>query len=260
MRIVTLIENTTERADLTAEHGLSLYMEACGKKILFDAGQSGAFADNAEKLGVDLSQVDFAVLSHGHYDHGGGMRRFLELNSTAPLYINSGAFRAYHNAAGKYIGLDPTLMECGRVILTDEYLEIAECVRLGSCNDCYRPWPTDSAGLTMEVDGVRRPDDFQHEQYLLLEEDGKTVLISGCSHKGILNIAGWFQPGVLVGGFHFMKLDPGDERLAQAARRLLAHPTTYYTGHCTGREQYDAMKRIMGDRLHSLTTGKEIII
>ena len=79
MKIVTLMENTACREHLSFEHGLSLYIETQNQKILFDAGQSGAFADNAEKLGVDLREVDFAVLSHGHYDHSGGLARFLEL-------------------------------------------------------------------------------------------------------------------------------------------------------------------------------------
>ncbi|MBR5633360.1 MAG: MBL fold metallo-hydrolase, partial [Clostridia bacterium] len=80
MKIVCLAENTTSRDDVGAEHGLSLYVEAAGKKILFDMGQTDLFMKNAEKLGVDLSKVDVAVLSHGHYDHGGGLSAFLKVN------------------------------------------------------------------------------------------------------------------------------------------------------------------------------------
>ena len=87
---------------------------------------------------------------------------------------------------------------------------------------------------------------------------GKRVLISGCSHKGILNLASWFSPDVLVGGFHYMRKDPTDPVLTQAAKTLLTYPTTYYTGHCTGAEQYAVMKKTMADRLQPLSTGTVI--
>ena len=109
MKLITLMENTTTRDDLVCEHGLSLYIEAGDLRILFGAGQSAAFADNAEKLGVDLSAVDLCILSHGHYDHGGGIARFLEVNDHAPVYVSRHAFGDFYNAEGKYIGLDSAL-------------------------------------------------------------------------------------------------------------------------------------------------------
>ena len=90
MKLTVLTENTS-RYGLPAEHGLSLYIEANGRKMLFDMGQTGLFAENAQALGIDLSLVEFAVISHGHYDHGGGLKRFLEMNSKAPVYISSRA-------------------------------------------------------------------------------------------------------------------------------------------------------------------------
>ena len=92
MKVVTLMENTVCREGFRCEHGLSLYLETGNHKILFDAGQSAAFAENAEKLGVDLSKVDFAVLSHGHYDHGGGLGKFLQIHPKAPVYVSRYAF------------------------------------------------------------------------------------------------------------------------------------------------------------------------
>lgn len=261
MKIVTLMENTTCRDDLACEHGLSLYIETGDKKILFDAGQSEGFWENAETLGIDLSKVDFALLSHGHYDHGGGLKRFLEGNATAPVYISGNAFRGHYNALGKYIGLDPELKASGRLIYVDEDMEIAGGIRLCTCKGRETPCPVDSFGLTALENGNLLPDDFRHEQYLLIREDGKTVCFSGCSHRGILNIVQWFQPDVLVGGFHFMKLEPrgeGAERLQAAAWELMNHPTVYYTGHCTGLAQFSFLKQYMGDRLHALSTGSEI--
>ena len=97
MKITALIENLPLSDEIQAEHGLSLYIEAEGKKILFDMGQTNLFAENAAKLGVDLTKVDLAILSHGHYDHGGGMQRFFEINKQAPVYINQNSFGEFFN-------------------------------------------------------------------------------------------------------------------------------------------------------------------
>ena len=250
MKLITLMENTSCREDLCFEHGLSLYLETGDHKILFDAGQSGAFAENAKKLGVDLEKVDFAVLSHGHYDHSGGLGRFLERNETAPVYVSKWAFEPHWESDGRYVGVDQTLKENRRIRYVAAETSLAEGITL------YRleRGPMDTAGLLVEEDGVRKPDDFRHEQYLLLEENGKRILISGCSHKGILNIMDAFRPDVLVGGFHFMKMEDKGF-LKSAAEKLLEYDTVYYTGHCTGLKQYEYLKTIMGDRLHYISTG-----
>ena len=254
MKVWTLMENTARDGRFAAEHGLSLYIETQGRKILFDAGQSGAFADNAEKLGVDLGAVDIAVLSHGHYDHGGGLARFLELNGHAPIYLRREAFEPHYNAAGKYIGLDPALMQCPRLVFTEDTHVIAEGITLHSCNGRFCG---DSYGLAVLENGVCRAEDFRHEQYLLIEEGDRRVLFSGCSHKGIVNLVREFHPDVLVGGFHFKPLDPeGDrETLTAAAWFLAAQPTVYYTGHCTGEAQFGLLKAYMGESLHALSAG-----
>lgn len=249
MKLVTLMENTTCREDLYCEHGLSLYLETGDCKILFDAGQSGTFANNAKKLGVDLSQVDLAVLSHGHYDHSGGLGRFLEINQTAPVYVSQHAFEPHYSANG-YIGVDPGLKASRQIRYVAEETTLAEGVTLYQLEKA----PTDTAGLQMEENGERKPDDFRHEQYLMIEERGKRILISGCSHKGILQIVDAFRPDILVGGFHFMKITE-DETLKAAAEKLLEYDTVYYTGHCTGQPQYTCLKSLMGDKLHYLATG-----
>lgn len=258
MKVWTLMENTACRHDLAAEHGLSLYIETKDHRILFDTGQSGAFADNADKMGIDLSRVDLMVLSHGHYDHGGGLFRFLERNTFAPIYLSRHALEPHYNGQHKYIGLDPALAACGRLVFTGAREEIGDGLTLLSCNERQRPFPTDPFGLTVMENGKLCPEDFRHEQYLLVEEQGKRICFSGCSHKGILNIVRWFTPDVLVGGFHFMQLDPagsGRNVLEASADVLLQCNTRYYTGHCTGTAQYEYMKRIMGHRLEALSAG-----
>ena len=257
MRIVTLLENTVSREDLACEHGLSLYIETGNTKILFDAGQTGIFADNGEKLGVDLSKVDAAILSHGHYDHGGGLARFLEINKKAPVYLHRDAIEPHFNGSEKYIGLDAGLLDSGRLIFVSEDTEIAPGITLHTS----RPgvYPVQPFGLTVRRNGIFHPEDFRHEQYLLVEESGKRICFSGCSHRGILNIVDAFRPDVLVGGFHFMKVSDR-EALERAGAALLRYPTVYYTGHCTGQAQFAILKERMGERLQALSTGSETIL
>lgn len=253
MRIVTLMENTTHSPDLIAEHGLSLYIECCGKKILFDAGTTDGFLHNAQKLGVDLTAVDLAVLSHGHRDHSGGLTAFLRCNDHAPVYVSAHAFAGHFNAAGEDISPDPALLDSGRLIFVTEPVTLAPDLVLDSPRGALGPVPLDTAGLQMWEDGTLVPEDFRHEQYLLAGEGEKRVVFSGCSHRGIVNIAGYYQPDVLIGGFHFMKRQP--QSLLPEAEALLQLPARYYTGHCTGQEQYDWLKTRMGERLSYLSTG-----
>ena len=258
MKITVLVENTTCDPDLEAEHGLSLYLETGKKRILFDMGQTDLFARNAEKLGVDLGKVDFAVLSHGHYDHGGGLRTFLEINQHAPIYLNKHAFGPYYNGTEKYIGLDTSLAGIERLVMVDGKLKLGDGLTLlsGEGRDC--PWKMESFGLNRRQAEGFEPDDFRHEQYLLAEETGKRILISGCSHRGILNIMAWFAPDVLVGGLHLSKVPPG-EKLAEYAANLAGYKTEYYTGHCTGSEQYEFMKT-QTPNFFALSTGTVIEI
>jgi 7,8-dihydropterin-6-yl-methyl-4-(beta-D-ribofuranosyl)aminobenzene 5'-phosphate synthase len=253
MKITALLENTTQRKDLHTEHGLSLYIETGDHSILFDMGQTDLFAKNAAVLGIDLRRVDIAVLSHGHYDHGGGLETFLQLNSKAPVYLHRDAFLPHYNGQEKYIGLNTRLLPNDRLIFTEDVYPICEGLTLFTCNHRPQLVPPPPSGLTEKVGDAFIPDDFRHEQYLLIEEDGKRILISGCSHKGIVNIARWFTPDVIVGGFHFSKLPP-DHRLECFARALAEQKTAFYTGHCTGETQYRFMQAYM-ERLFYLATG-----
>ena len=257
MKICTLMENTPSGALFDAEHGLSLYIETKGRRILFDAGQSGAFADNAAKLGLDLAQVDAAILSHGHYDHSGGLTRFLECNAHAPIYLTEEAMDPHYHD-DRYIGVSPDLFSSPRLRFVRENTDLFPGITLRRDLELRRE--IDHGGLSMVENGIKKAEDFRHEQYLLIEEDGRRILFSGCSHRGIENIAEHFQPDVLIGGFHFSKLATDDPRLRSAAEILKAIGCTCYTGHCTGQAQFDVMKQVLGDQLHYLRAGSVLKI
>ena len=262
MRITSLLENTAAHPLVGAEHGLSLYIETEHHRILFDMGQTDLFARNAKVLGLDLSQVDLAVLSHGHYDHGGGLATFLEINHTAPVYLTEAAFLPHYNGARKYIGLDTTLQGHPRLRVVSGDLSLGDGLTLLSPNGRERKHSLGSFGLTERVGDSFIPDDFRHEQYLLIEEPlsegSNRVLISGCSHAGILDIVEWFSPDVLVGGFHVSKMALGEE-LTALGDALAAHGTEYYTCHCTGTEQYAFLRGQM-PRLRYLAGGETVIL
>jgi len=260
MRITALVENTT-KTGLPVEHGLSLFIETDRHKILFDSGQGTLFAENAKRLGVDLSEVDICVLSHGHYDHGGGLKEFTRLNSRANIYMSKYAFGRHHHGADRYIGLNREWISDEdfqkRVIYTSQDMKIDEQLSIFMPRKDKRI-DMGSAGLDF-YDGDRLiPEDFRHEHYLMIEENGRRVLISGCSHQGIINIFEWFKPDVLVGGFHFMKEELG-ERLAGYGRIMDGFDVDYYTCHCTGVEQYEFLKPYIR-RMSYLAEGDTINI
>ncbi len=255
MKITAIIENRSKKDGIGSEHGLCLYIETEKRRILFDMGQTELFSKNAAALGIDLSEVDIAVLSHGHYDHGGGLAKFLDINKKAPVYISKQAFLPYFNGTEKYIGLDISLKNSDRLVFTDDTYEIESGLTLFSCNGEKRIHDLGSFGLTEKTENGFIPDRFLHEQYLLIEN---SVLISGCSHKGILNIAKWFEPKALVGGFHFSKL-PLDDTLKGYAEYLACFDTDFYTCHCTGEEQYEFMKKYM-PRLNYISASDSIML
>ena len=282
MKITVLTENTISKnaeiskLPLQGEHGLSLFIQTQNKNILFDMGQTNLFAKNASLLGINLQTVDFAILSHGHYDHGGlssplpatlkneyfGIEAFAHINQKAPIFINSNAFSQNYNANKKYIGLNQELLQskiAERFVFVQDEKEITQNIKLFSCNSYKKSVATNAFGLMQLQNGTFVPDNFNHEHYLLIQENDKKILISGCSHKGILNIVEWFKPDFLIGGFHFKSLDVENPcqklELESYAKILASYNTKYFTCHCTGTQQFEILKSIMKEKVEYISTG-----
>ncbi|MFA7673766.1 MAG: MBL fold metallo-hydrolase [Clostridia bacterium] len=274
MIVKVLSENTSASNDLSAEHGLCLYIETATHKILFDTGASGLFAQNAKKIGVDLTKVDLAVISHGHYDHGGGLKTFLCINNTAKIYIHQRAFEQhYANRPGglkAYIGLDETLLPDERFVFCTGRFIIDEELELFSDVDAARFVPTGNKDLFIKAGDVFVLDDFSHEQNLIISNSGKSLLVAGCAHKGIINIIDRFikgkgcLPDYVIGGFHLYnhgtKQDEAPEIVDEIGSILTKTHVKFYTCHCTGIGSYNRLKAIMGENIDYISTGDQIIM
>ena len=271
MKLTVLSENTSVSESLESEHGLSIYIETTGHHILFDTGAGCIFKRNAEKLGVDLATVDLLVISHGHYDHGGGLRTFLEVNSRAKIFIHKQAFEAHYSKRPEgvaSIGLDETLLPNERFVFCGDQAVIDENIEVFSRVKAKRLFPSCNATLLMKRGDDSVPDDFAHEQNLVIQQDGKTMLIAGCAHKGIVNIVDACRdrlgqyPDYVVGGFHLSgsrgNRSEAPDVVDAIGEYLALTPARYYTCHCTGKENIQLLGRILGERIQPLSTGDRI--
>jgi len=282
MRIVTLVENTRAegREDLAPEHGLSLYIERDDQRILFDTGATQAFFQNAERLDVDIAGVDAAVISHHHFDHGGGLPYFLEANHEARVYLckceeGDYTFRGF-GIMQKHIGLDTELFQKhpDRFEFVEGFTEILPGVFILTDIGKRYPLPKGNRRLFVERAGVRSLDSFDHELVMAVKEETGLVVFTGCAHSGILNMIDTVVrrfPGVpikaVLGGFHLVGIPvlntmAGSRReVADIGREMLKYPMdSVYTGHCTGMKAYRILKRVMGERLQYLPTGSTVVL
>lgn len=267
MKVTSLVENTSRRG-LPVEHGLSLHIQLDdGRQVLFDMGQRRLFGDNAKRLGIRLADVDVAIVSHGHYDHGGGLRAFLELNEKAKVYIHRHAFDPHYSLREnglRYIGIEPELAIHERVVLCGEETRIAEDMVLFAGVDGQYLKPAGNRLLFGPEKDVN--DDFRHEQSLIVKEKEKTALFAGCAHGGIVNI---IRKGIHVAGsafthvfagMHLVKSGLSEEEEAAFIHSLAQELTTYpcchyFTMHCTGAAQYSMLSGEMDNAISYMACG-----
>jgi len=275
VRITTLIENSPGSDDrLHSEHGLSLFVEANGVRMLFDLGPSPRFAANAEVLGLDLAAADLAVISHGHFDHGGGLARFLELNDHAPVFLRRTADGPHYSAAltrERYIGLDLDVLASRpeRLRWVDGETEAAPGVHLLTAIPRSEPRPAGNARLFLKAGDSFVPDPFDHELVCVVREPDGMVVLTGCAHSGATNMVRAAKARFpddpikgVVGGFH-LALNAATGALAMEPKEVKAFArmltglgcARVATGHCTGDKAASLLQGRLGERLTRLRTG-----
>lgn len=275
MKITVLIENTTQ-SELVSEHGLSLLIENNGKKYLLDAGQSDKFVANANAMGINLSDVDCGVLSHGHYDHAGGFESFLAI-SDASVYAMKGFDGKYYSTFGGLheIGVPRVILDkySKRFITIDKPSEIDRGVYMLPHSTKGLEKIGERTGLLKAENSDMVPDDFRHEQSLVFETPKGLVIFNSCSHGGVCNIYnevreffGEMPIHAFIGGLHMKGMKNGeeictfsDDEIAQIAELVNSGKiSVVYTGHCTGEVGFSKLEKACGNRVKKLYTGKII--
>lgn len=271
MRIVNLMEDTKGAEGCIYEHGLCFYIETKKHKVLIDTGASKAFLENAKVLGIDLLQVDTVIISHGHYDHTGGLLEFAKLNSKARIYMRDSASKGYYSIkehGEKYIGIDLEIMSLPQLTLVEGDMRIDEELSLFTNVTGRRFWAKGNLLLKRKEADVLVQDEFDHEQCLVVNCEGKSYLFSGCAHNGVLNILERYReiyqdnPHMVVSGFHMIQQEysvEDIENIRQTAKELVELDCIFYSGHCTGQVALDIMKEIMQEKLQQIHSGVEIM-
>jgi len=261
MKVFTLMEESKRKdTGFVAEHGLSLYFEKNGRRILFDTAASDSFVYNATLLGIDLLKIDICIISHAHNDHTGGLKSFLELNGKAKVYMKkeaAGDFMIKRMYKMSRVGIDPKLFERyrGRFEFIDSDTEIAPGIFAANI-DKHRHYPRFTSLMYRMAENKLEKDDLSHELFAAVKEPEGVVVMTGCSHQGVLNTLMTAQQKFgkiegVIGGFHLdgikrfgirRKKEPGSEVNAIIKYINSSHIKKVYTGHSVGEKQFEMLE------------------
>lgn len=271
-----LMDNRRCDSSWECEHGFSMYLETESHKCLVDVGHSDGFLANADKWGIQVEDIDYLFLSHGHSDHVGGLPFFLEKNKKAKIIVSKHALEQEYYSVRK--GLRKISSEIDTQSIHSRFWKISadtiieKDIRIIANISNDYPQPKANRFLMKNVDGRMLLDDFNHELVFCFGKEVQ-LLCSGCAHRGVQNILKTVkkkttQPiKAVIGGFHLPDADDINQYESAkeidniAANLKFEYPDTmFYTGHCTGDEAFGRMKKTLGPQLEAFYVGKEITI
>ncbi len=262
MKWTVLVDNRSCDGLLETEHGLSVLLETGHHRILLDTGASDMLMRNAERLGKDLSRVDYVFISHGHSDHAGGLKHFMEINKKAKVIVSPDAISGKFYSKRRYlhsITTDWPEIPQERLLTIEHSGSIGDDIFIIAHIPQIHPMPEGNQHLfVQDSQGQYIQDDFRHE--LALYTDG--LLFTGCAHSGLENIlaACPLPVNMVVGGFHLLDNHESEAKLSELSYRLAdAYPQAqFYTSHCTGDAVFSILQGVMGDKIHPFSCGTTI--
>lgn len=275
MKISILTDNRTKKRDFLAEHGLSIYIEHKKVNILFDTGQSDVYRHNAARMDVDFNKIDYIILSHGHYDHCGGLVYFPKVEDYPKIYVHEDAFTKKYglNSDGKTFrenGIpwspdDSDFIKKNLVFTKKKTIiapNIALCGEIPSTVDFEEVPKGFYTGDTEE----KSIDLMKDEQMLIFDTEKGLCIFLGCSHPGIVNCLNYALkqfPGrkidTLVAGMHLEKVSP--MRLQMTIQSIIDLDIQKIVPlHCTGIFAISKMKRFLGNKCYPLCVGDALEI
>lgn len=290
LQITTLIENMPDdKEELLYEHGFSLYIEFQGKKILFDTGQSGNFLKNVKQLGKEITGVDYFIVSHGHYDHSGGVMQAVELlDEQTRMIVGEGFFapkyKVLEDGSYKYNGNSFSKQELTEKLMAKNvaFLEFdGDVKRLDDSIVIFRNFKSETEFEQHNRNFVIRQepscrdgichmggycmDEFREEIALGLITSKGLVLITGCSHVGIINIMRQVKRHMnipiysVIGGTHLVAADT--ERLEKTIEAMeQAGISQIAVSHCTGDTGMCMLRERFGENYIKNNTGNVYVI